>query len=229
MSDTYVIAASRPWDQAVFKSVISSWAGHWVLADRPEVLTTEWLETIKPRRIFFLHWSWKVPAAIVESYECIGFHMTDLPFGRGGSPLQNLIIRGRAVTKLSAFRLTDAMDAGPVYVKADLSLDGPAHEIYARASQLASTLIEQIVRDDVTPTPQSGNPVSFDRRRPSESELPEDVPVRTLYDFIRMLDAEGYPHAFVQHGHHRYEFTDAQLDGDVLTARVRIQRTEEKD
>ncbi len=26
-------------------------------------------------------------------FECVCFHMTDVPYGRGGSPLQNLIIR----------------------------------------------------------------------------------------------------------------------------------------
>ena len=32
---------------------------------------------------------------IHENYKCIIFHMTDLPFGRGGSPLQNLISRNQ--------------------------------------------------------------------------------------------------------------------------------------
>ena len=48
--------------------------------------------------------------------------MTDVPFGRGGSPLQNLISRGIYETKISAFRCVAEMDAGPVYPKRPFSL-----------------------------------------------------------------------------------------------------------
>jgi methionyl-tRNA formyltransferase len=43
--------------------------------------------------------------------------MTDLPFGRGGSPLQNLISRKIYNTKLSAIRVVKELDAGPVFLK----------------------------------------------------------------------------------------------------------------
>lgn len=45
-----------------------------------------------------------------------------------------------------------------------------------------------------------------------------------LHDFIRMLDAEGYPHAFIEHGCFRLEFTRAALFGDRLVADVKITR-----
>jgi len=38
---------------------------------------------------------WIILKEIFENYEIILFHMTDLPYGRGGSPLQNLIVRGK--------------------------------------------------------------------------------------------------------------------------------------
>ncbi len=37
-------------------------------------------------------------------------HMTDVPYGRGGSPLQNLIARGHTSTKLTAMRMTAEVD-----------------------------------------------------------------------------------------------------------------------
>jgi hypothetical protein len=39
-----------------------------------------------------------------------------------------------------------------------------------------------------------------------------------------MLDAEGYPHAFVDHGNLRLELTGASLEGDKLSARVAIRQ-----
>ena len=52
------------------------------------------LKKITPRYIFFLHWDWRVPHVIWQQHECVCFHMTDVPYGRGGSPLQNLILEG---------------------------------------------------------------------------------------------------------------------------------------
>ena len=60
------------------------------------------------------------------------FHMTDVLYGRGGSPLQNFIIRGHKETKLTAMKCVKELDAGPVYLKEFLSLLGNAEEIYMR-------------------------------------------------------------------------------------------------
>jgi methionyl-tRNA formyltransferase len=180
------------------------------------------LEDFDPSYIFFLHWSSKVPAEIFETWECICFHMTDVPFGRGGSPLQNLILRGHDHTKLTALRMVDVLDAGPVYLKSELSLAGTAEEIYSRAYQLSAEMIRQIIKERPSPLPQKGEPIVFQRRRPGESQIPSLSSLESLYDFIRMLDAEGYPHAFFDHGGFRYEFTEASLESRQLTARVNI-------
>ena len=48
------------------------------------------LEKIKPKYALF-HTGLIKYQKIFENFNCIIFHMTDLPYGRGGSPLQNLI------------------------------------------------------------------------------------------------------------------------------------------
>ena len=47
--------------------------------------------------------------------------MTDLPYGRGGSPLQNLIVRGHKHTMISAIKCVKELDAGPIYLKKPLT------------------------------------------------------------------------------------------------------------
>ena len=49
------------------------------------------LKKINPKYIFFPHWSHKVPQIILDNFECVCFHTAPLPYGRGGSPIQNLI------------------------------------------------------------------------------------------------------------------------------------------
>ena len=62
--------------------------------------------------------------------------MTDLPYGRGGSPLQNLIVRGKKDTMLSAIQVEKELDAGAIYMKMPLSLEGSAAQILRRASNI---------------------------------------------------------------------------------------------
>ncbi len=180
-----------------------------------------------PRYVFFLHWSLRVPEAWLEQHECVCFHMTDVPYGRGGSPLQNLIQRGHRETKLTALRMVNEMDAGPVYAKETLSLEGNAEEIYLRAGRLSAEIIARMIRGHPEPEPQAGNPLIFKRRKPEQSALPPDLPdLGALHDFIRMLDAEGYPKAFLEHGGFRLEFSRAALYDGRLVADVSITRPE---
>jgi methionyl-tRNA formyltransferase len=222
VGEAYVVAGTGRWTRRVFDERLATRSGRWTFASGPAELTADRLRALDPAFVFLLHWSWKVPSAVVQTYQCVGFHMTDLPYGRGGSPLQNLILRGHRHTVLTAFRLVEAMDAGPVYFKAPLSLDGRAEDIYLRASMLAADLIDRIIAERPTPTPQEGEVVEFVRRVPADSRLPEDATPEQLYDFIRMLDADGYPRAFVEGAGWRCEFSSARLEGSTVRADARL-------
>lgn len=222
----YLVAGSRPWSRRAFDEAICKLPGRWTFIGSKDELTAEHVAKIAPRYIFFLHWSWIVPPEIVRDFECVCFHMTDVPYGRGGSPLQNLIIRGHTETKLTALRMTDEIDAGPVYFKEELSLEGNAEEIFLRANFLAAKMIERIVREEPRPVLQTGEPVLFKRRKPEESRIVDTGSLEKFYDFIRMLDADGYPRAFIDAGNFRMEFSRAALNGDRIDASVTIRRRE---
>eukprot|EP01012_Entosiphon_sulcatum_P056385 TRINITY_DN80034_c0_g1_i1.p1 TRINITY_DN80034_c0_g1~~TRINITY_DN80034_c0_g1_i1.p1 ORF type:complete len:232 (-),score=21.41 TRINITY_DN80034_c0_g1_i1:160-855(-) len=222
----YVVATIKPWNVAAFHRRSRALPGSWTLIERPGDLTVERLAEINPRFAFFPHWSWKVPSEILGAVECVCFHMTDVPFGRGGSPLQNLIARGIATTKMSALRMVEELDAGPVYLKCPLDLSGTAGAIYARAADLVWDMIGEIVNNQPEPALQQGIPTLFPRRTPEQSRLPENGMLSALYDHIRMLDAPTYPRAFLKHGDFRLEFSEAELDGDGLVATVSITRIE---
>ena len=219
---SYLVAGSKPWNRRVFDDVLSLLPGMWHYVGSPEEPWLEVVQRVSPRYIFFLHWSGKVPAEIIENFECVCFHMTDVPYGRGGSPLQNLVVRAHRETKLTALRMTGEFDAGPVYLKEPLSLEGNAEEIYLRATNLSSRMIQSIIREQLDPTPQQGEVVNFKRRKPEESVIRNPASLQELYDFIRMLDADGYPHAFLDYAGFRLEFSRAGLYDGRIQADVRI-------
>ncbi len=218
----YLVVGSKPWNRRVFEQTLQGLPGKWTFIGTREALTPEAISSLRPRYIFFLHWSWKVPDAVVRDFECVCFHMTDVPYGRGGSPLQNLIARGHRETKLTALRMTAEFDAGPVYGKEPLSLEGNAEEILMRASALSAKMIKTIVRRKPTPQSQKGKPTIFKRRKPEESVITPQPSMERLHDFIRMLDAEGYPKAFLEHAGFRFEFNRAALYDGRIRADVTI-------
>lgn len=228
-SPLIVIAGSRSWNQAAVEKLTSELPARVLSVSTREALDEVIRAETDIRYIFFLHWSFIVPKRITENHECVCFHMTDVPYGRGGSPLQNLIARGHQETKLTALRMVQALDAGPVYLKRSLSLKGStAEEIFMRASALSCEMITQILDGKVEPQEQTGEVVEFARRTPDQSALPVTEDLDIIHDHIRMLDAEGYPHAFLEIGNLRLEFTrSSRYDGKVL-ANVQITRNEHK-
>ena len=224
--NNYLVLGCKPWNRRLFDESLHQLPGRWTYVDAAQSLTFDFVRKLSPRYIFFLHWSWRVPEQVVKRFECVCFHMTDVPFGRGGSPLQNLIVRGHRETKLSALRMTEEFDAGPVYMKEPLSLEGGAEEIYLRADRLSASMIERIVHEEMKPVPQQGKAVNFKRRTPAESEVGRFGSLGALYDFIRMLDAEGYPRAFFHYSGMRFELSRPALYDGRIVADVKITYTD---
>ena len=224
----YVFASRTAWPIDEFLRRRDRLPGEWITMTGKSDLNEDFLRAFAPRYLFFPHWSFIVSKPILASHECVCFHMTDVPYGRGGSPLQNLISRGVKQTKLSALRMTEKLDAGPVYAKRPLELHGSAEEIFRRAAVGTLDIIEWMVANEPSPVAQSGEPTVFQRRSPEQSAIPTNGNAEALYDHIRMLDAEGYPRAFAEHGEWRMEFTEASIDGNEVAAKVKFTTTPRK-
>lgn len=227
----YVIASPKGWTRDEFRRRAVDLPGTWNMVQDRQELTLEFLDRTKPRYVFFPHWSWLVPAEILDAYECVCFHMTDLPYGRGGSPLQNLVVRGHSETKLTALRMVEEIDSGPIYMKMPLSLAGSAQEIFTEATKVIFDMIETIVRQEPQPNEQQGAPTYFKRRKPEQGVIPKTGTIQDIYNHIRMLDADTYPRAFLDWGFVRVEFADAEYDPESgeLKASVRFVTIEAKE
>lgn len=217
-----IIASNKKWYAGLPES-LSTHTGHqFVYIESKEELSAEALKKINPRYVFLPHWSYLVPENVYKNYECIIFHMTDVPFGRGGSPLQNLISRGIYETKVSALRCVKELDAGPVYLKRPLSLYGSAEEIYLRASEIIEDMICQIIKEQPVPVEQTGEMTCFSRRKLEQSNIAELTSLNQVFDHIRMLDADGYPRAFLETKHFHFEFERASIKRGQVIADVKI-------
>ena len=220
---TYIILSQKPWNKSLLKDLSLKTDDNWVLISSKDDFNNDNLKKINPDKIFIPHWSYIIPELIFNSYECIVFHMTDLPYGRGGSPLQNLILLGHKNTKISALQVESGIDTGDIYLKKDLSLNGTAQDIYERANEVISDMIVEIVKTKPVPIKQEGKPTLFKRRKPLMSNMNDVESLDEVYDFIRMLDADGYPPAFLETSNCKFEFRKVSKQNDnTLEAYVRI-------
>ena len=197
-----------------------------IIISNKDELSVEKVDEFDPDYIFFPHWSWYIPSEIHEKYNCILFHMTDLPYGRGGSPLQNLIVREEYTTKISAIEVEEEVDSGKIYMKEPFNISrGSAEEIFIDMSEIIfKEMIPKILKENPVPKEQEGEPTYFDRRKPTQSNLlnAEISSLQDIFDFVRMLDAEGYPKAFIKLGDFKIEFSKINKKQDKLRGNFEI-------
>jgi methionyl-tRNA formyltransferase len=169
--------------------------------------------------IFFPHYSKVISEVFLERSYCIGFHTGDLPGDRGGSPIQQKILRGEYDTFVSAMKLVNEIDAGDVLREEPISLEhGSIEEILKNISKVIARMTRLILTEKLAPRPQIGSVLTSKRLKPQGSELDlESLDVRGIYDRIRMLDGLDYPPAHIKVGPHKIVLSNAQLRDGKLT------------
>ena len=181
-----------------------------------EKLSIAFLESFKPDFIFFPHWNWIVEKEIHENYNCIVFHTAPLPYGRGGSPIQNLILNGFKESPVCAIKMTDKLDEGPIYSSYSINLEGNLNSIFSRINDAVNYLISFIILKNPNPIQQEGEPHIFKRLNKRDNEISVGLKLEEIYDRIRMVDHPDYQSAFIMYGDIKIEFNNAILKGDSM-------------
>jgi methionyl-tRNA formyltransferase len=124
-------------------------------------------------------------------------HASDLPAGRGWSPLQWQVMEGKDTIPLTMIEAAAGADEGPYYLKSSIRLDGTellpemrnkmALEIIKMCTQYA----EQ--RDKLMPIEQVGDSTFYPRRNNKDDEVDIDKTVRELFSQLRVADNDRHP------------------------------------
>ncbi len=218
----FIIITKKKWDLNNFKDLNKN---IFVL----DKINLKKIKKINPKIIFFIHWSKLINNSIFNKYLCIQFHSSNLPKGRGGSPIQNQILSNIKKTKISAFKVSENLDSGPICLQYDLSLKGSALDILKRIENKSIQMIKKIINiKDLHFKKQKGKPSFFKRRKPSESKINTHkiTTINKLYDFLRMLDAPCYPKAYVKLNKFKFMFNDIKINKDKINAKVEITKNE---
>ena len=160
------------------------------------------IDAFKPDLLLFYGWSKIIPDNLVAKYNCLMLHPSPLPKYRGGSPLQNQIIRGETKSAVTIFLMDEGIDTGPIAKQKELDLSGTLNDIFERISVIGLQLTLEIVREGLSVYEQDEEKATyFNRRKPHESEITIDELSNQsslyLYNKIRMLQ-DPYPNPFIK-------------------------------
>lgn len=128
-------------------------------------------------------------------------HASDLPQGKGWSPMTWQILEGKNDIPITLFEATEAVDAGDYYIKEVLHLEGT--ELIAEwQEKLGQKIIEmcfKFISDyiNIKSNPQVGISTFYPRRKPVDSELDINKTIKEQFNLLRTVDNEKYPAFFV--------------------------------
>ena len=191
----------RSWALNIYK-ILKKNTNHKFKVKNKKKISIKEINKFNPSYILFYGWSDKVPYFLTKKYFCIMLHPSPLPKFRGGSPIQNQIIRNIKITKVTLFKMNHKMDAGPILLTQSLSLEGHIKDIFERLTKIGVNLTLKIFKKKYTLKAQNEKLVTvYKRRLPSESELTiqeiKNKNSKYLYNKIRMLE-DPYPNAYIK-------------------------------
>ena len=164
------------------------------------------IDEIKPDLVFFVGWSDIVPQNIIENNLCVCLHPSPLPKYRGGSPIQNQLLKNEKNSMVSLFIMDNGIDTGDILFQSPISLLGELDNIFNEIVREGIKGINFIV-DNFQEIPifkkkqdlDSGT--FFSRLKPTDSELKVEDFIEYgpeyFHNKVRGLSSP-YPNAYIK-------------------------------
>lgn len=135
-------------------------------------------------------------------------HASDLPQGRGWSPLIWQILEGRNDIAVTLLEAADKVDSGAIWHQVRLQFAGHEleDEISAALFDAELALMDFAIAhwQTVQPRPQVGDASYYRKRTPEDSRLDVQRSLAEQFNLLRVADAARYP-AFFDYLGYRYE------------------------
>ncbi len=194
---------------------ICSDAGSWINTSVPE-LVLAWLAD--GQSVAWAHVAGDLPGGDLCFYLSYGrivdaptraryrnnlvVHESDLPKGRGWSPMSWQILDGAERIPVTLLEAVAEVDAGPIYLQEWIQLVG--NELSPEWRELQAHSTRRLCLNFVAQYPaileqarqQEGEPSFHRRRRPKDSELDPTKTIIEQFNILRIVDNESYPAFF---------------------------------
>ena len=145
------------------------------------------------------------PSFLRKNKHNLVVHESNLPKGKGWSPLTWQILEGSNEIPIVLFEATKDVDSGDIYLKDVIKLNG--YELIDEIREKQATKTKELVLKflelypNVLPLKQKGKETFYRRRTPEDSKLKIDKSLKEQFSLLRVVDNDKYPAFFVYKGH----------------------------
>lgn len=199
---------------------IPAWVLHWQAAGCKIVWTHDHSTLPKSQVCFYFGYSRIVDNKIRSRHGInLVVHESDLPSGRGWSPLTWQVLQGKQEIMVTLFEAIDAVDAGAIYGQTVIELQG--HELISdlRLHQAAATF--SLCTEFILEYPavlknkrdQRGTPSYFQKRTPADSQIDVNQTLADQFNLLRVCDNQRYP-AWFDYAGERYTISISRKEKD---------------
>jgi len=126
-------------------------------------------------------------------------HASDLPKGRGWSPLTWQIIEGKNSIPVTLFEAAESVDSGRIYKKIFINflgtelIDEMRKAIAKSTVELCSYFVENYPDIADNGIEQKGESTFYSRRKPEDSYIDPNVALNEQFNLLRTVDNDNYP------------------------------------
>ena len=156
---------------------------------------------------FLLSCEKKVKAQVLQrSRSNIVVHASELPNGKGMSPLTWQILEGKNRIPISLFEAVEEIDAGPVYIRSAVEFTG--NELLPEMQRALGRKITAMCEEFLSEwpqilskgSPQTGKSTFYGRRSPEDSSIDPTKSIAEQFNLLRVVDNQNYPATFEWRG-----------------------------
>lgn len=127
-------------------------------------------------------------------------HESNLPKGKGWSPLTWQVIEGKNRIPITLFEAVEKVDAGRIYLQSFIELTGKEllSDIKDLQGKMTIDLILKFLKNfhKIKGQDQKGDSTYYPKRGPIDSELDIDKSIKNQFNLLRVCDNERYPAFF---------------------------------
>ena len=132
----------------------------------------------------------------------IVIHESELPKGKGWSPLSWQVLECKDEIPITLFEAQDDLDSGQIYAQSKIKLTGEEllNEIKEKQGVLTNKMIEEYILafPNVSGIEQKGESTFYNKRTPKDSDLDINKSISDQFNLLRIVDNENYPAFFIK-------------------------------
>ena len=201
-----ILSDRDSWVNAYIPGMVAQW-----LLDGLSVRWIHGRSDIQPGDVCFLLGCGQLVTAdlLEKNTHNLVVHESNLPEGRGWSPLTWQIIEGRSTIPVCLLEAHESVDSGPIYLRKQISFKGYEliDEMRHHQAKVSFSMCDEFLRKFpdivVQREPQEGTPTYYPRRKPEDSEINPRANLEDQFEDLRVVDNQRYP-AFFYHRGRRY-------------------------